>query len=117
MRIEAEGAVILYGLRTCDTCRKALSALRSAGQPVALRDIRTEPLSEAERSEFLAAFGAALVNRSSTTWRGLSEAERALPPAELLARHPALMKRPVIRARDGTLHLGWTAAVQAALAG
>lgn len=108
--------MILYGLKTCDTCRKAMAALRAAGKTVTLRDIREAPLSDAERAEFLAAFGERLANRSSTTWRGLTEAERALPLADCLARHPALMRRPVIRARDGTLHLGWDAAVQAALA-
>ena len=100
----------LWGLKTCDTCRKALKALPEA----AFRDVRAEPLTGAEIAVLLAEFGEALVNRASTTWRGLSEAERALPPAELLARYPALMKRPVIRAGE-TWHLGWGPAVRAAL--
>jgi len=74
---------------------------------VALRDIRAEPLSRAELVAFLAAFGEALVNRRSTTWRSLPEAGRARAPAELLAAHPALMRRPVIRTADGALHPGW----------
>jgi arsenate reductase-like glutaredoxin family protein len=45
----------------------------------------------------------------------LSEEERKGAPADLLAAHPALMKRPVIRAEDGTLYLGWGKDVQAAL--
>lgn len=100
----------IWGLPTCDTCRKARAALPGAG----FRDIRAQPLSAAEIATLLEAFGDKAVNRASTTWRGLSEAERALPAAELLARHPALMKRPVIRA-EGALHLGFTPAVRAAL--
>ena len=91
----------IWGLPTCDSCRKARAALPDAR----LRDIRAEPLSPAEIAELVATFGDRAVNRASTTWRGLSEAERALPAADLLARHPALMKRPVIR-RDGRLIQG-----------
>lgn len=102
--------ITIYGLKTCDTCRKTAKFLPDAS----FRDIRTEPLSDAERTEFLAKFGDALINRSSTTWRGLSDDERAAAPAELLTAHPTLMKRPVIRA--GTmLYLGWKADVQTAL--
>lgn len=107
---------ILYGIPTCDTCRKAQKALAEAGHAVSFRDIRKAPLDAAEIAEFLAAFGDKLVNRSSTTWRGLDEAARAAAPEELIAAHPALMKRPVIRA-GGALHLGWQAPVQQALIG
>lgn len=72
-------------------------------------------MARADLQRFRAAFGDALVNRRSTTWRGLSEDERAGDPLELLAAHPTLMKRPVIEADDGTLYLGWDKAVQAAL--
>lgn len=104
--------MIVYGIKSCDTVRKALKALEAAGHAPVLRDVRTEPLSAAEIAEFQAAFGEKLLNRASTTWRGLSEAERARPMAELLAARPTLMKRPVIR---GTvLTLGWDGAAQAA---
>lgn len=105
----------LYGLKTCDTCRKALKTLEAAGRPARLVDVRAEPLGADQLAAFLAAFGDALVNTRSTTWRGLSEEERKRTPADLLAARPALMKRPVIRAEDGTLYLGWGKEVQAAL--
>ncbi|MEI4470663.1 arsenate reductase family protein [Frigidibacter sp. MR17.24] len=101
--------MILYGIATCDTCRKARRALAEAGAEVTFRDLRAEPLTPDERAEFLAAFGDRLINRSSTTWRGLSETERAAAPDALLAAHPTLMKRPVVRA-GATLTLGWSAA-------
>ena len=106
--------MVLYGIPNCDTCRKARAALVAAGHDVVFRDIRTEPLSADERGEFLAQFGPALINRASTTWRGLDEAARSASEEALLAAHPTLMKRPVIRS-GGKLHLGWKGDVQAAL--
>ncbi|RFU11938.1 arsenate reductase [Rhodobacteraceae bacterium W635] len=105
----------LYGIRTCDTCRKAAKALEAAGHAVRFHDLRAEPLAPEVLAAFHDAFGADLVNRRSTTWRGLSEDARAGDPLDLLRAHPTLMKRPVIRADDGTLYLGWGKAVQAAL--
>ncbi|SHE43540.1 Arsenate reductase, glutaredoxin family [Litoreibacter ascidiaceicola] len=91
----------LYGIKTCDTCRKALKALPDAQ----FIDVRATPLDRAELQRFLDAFGSDLVNTRSTTWRGMSEAERAADPLDQLIAHPTLMKRPVID--NGTLYLGW----------
>jgi len=101
----------IYGIKSCDTCRKARQAAEKAGKVVTFIDIRDTPLTPEQRAGFLAAFGDALVNRKSTTWRGLSEADRQRPADELLAEHPTLMKRPVI---EGTrLTLGWAPDVEA----
>ncbi|NDR56369.1 arsenate reductase family protein [Aliiruegeria sabulilitoris] len=108
--------MILYGIPTCDTCRKARKTLEAAGQDVSFRDIRAEPLTAEERTRFIEAFGEALLNRRSTTWRQLSEDERAGEADGLLAAHPTLMKRPVLS--DGAkLTLGWDAKAQAAWIG
>lgn len=104
--------MILYGIPTCDTCRKAIFALRAAGREVTMRDVRAAPLSPEEIAGFLAVFGDKLVNRASTTWRALPEAERLRPAADLLAAHPALMKRPLI-VDAGRMTLGWDRAAQA----
>lgn len=104
--------MIVFGLSTCDTVRKARKALEAAGRDVEFRDVRAEPLTAEEIAEFEAVFGDKIVNRASTTWRGLSEEERAAPIADLLSAHPALMKRPVIREGD-KLTLGWARPVQA----
>lgn len=106
--------MILYGISTCDTCKKAMKALQAAGNAVTFRDVRAEPLSEAEIAEFVAAFGPAIINRQSTTWRGLSDFLRASEPEAQLAAQPTLMKRPVIRS-DAGLTLGWDEAVRARL--
>ena len=106
--------MVIHGLKSCDTCRKAAKALTAAGHPVRLRDLREEPPGPDEWKRFLDAFGEALLNRRSATWRGLDDAARAGDPVELLAAHPALMKRPVIEAA-GRLHLGWDRQVQSVL--
>ena len=105
-----------FGLKTCDTCRKALKALREAGREPTVIDVRADGVSDADRAAILAEFGDKAINRASTTWRGLSDEDKARDPADLLAEHPTLMKRPVIEA-DGVLYLGWKKDVQDALLG
>ena len=100
----------IYGLKTCDTCRKAIKALPGAR----FVDVRVDGVPQDVMARARARFGDALVNTRSTTWRGLSEAERAGDPEALLAAHPALMKRPLI-VTDDAMHLGWTRPVQEAL--
>jgi arsenate reductase len=102
----------LYGLKNCDTCRKALKVLNTLGNIVEFVDVRSDGISTPDLERFHAAFGAALLNTKSTTWRGLSDQERARAPLDLLADHPTLMKRPVID-RNGVLTLGWNKDVEA----
>ena len=102
--------MVIYGLKNCDACRKALKSLENAR----LVDIRETPLPPVLLEQALAKFGADLVNRRSTTWRGLTEEQRVGAPADLLSAHPALMKRPLID-RDGELFLGWTPDTRSAL--
>jgi arsenate reductase len=103
----------LYGLKTCDTCRKAMKALTQAGFTVRFIDLRVDGLSDEERARFLEVLGADLLNTRSTTWRGLSGEARKAAPLELLKLYPALMKRPVIEDDHGALTLGWSAQTQA----
>ena len=102
----------LYGLKSCDTCRKALKSLGVA----AFCDVRADGLPENVLKSAYAQFGAALLNTRSTTWRGLDAAERARDPLDLLTDHPTLMKRPLIEA-NGQMYLGWGKDVQDALLG
>lgn len=100
----------LYGLKNCDTCRKALKNLPEAE----FVDVRTTGVPADIMARAYAEFSGALVNTRSTTWRGLNDEQRADEPLRLLAEHPALMKRPLIEV-DGKLFLGWSKEVQAAL--
>lgn len=113
------GTITLYGLKNCDTCKKALKALAAAGRDVTFVDIRSDADLASKVPAWLSASGAdALVNKRSTTWRGLDDAARAEAEggaaAALLVAHPTLIKRPVIEAGE-TVHVGWTAAVSDAL--
>lgn len=107
--------MIVHMLKTCDTCRKSVKALQAAGLEPKLVEIRDDGITQGDLARFHAEFGEALVNRRSTTWRNLSEDERARDPLELVADHPTLMKRPVIETDDGRLFLGWDKTVQAAV--
>lgn len=100
----------LFGLKNCDTCRKALKTLVEAE----FVDVRAQGVPDDVIAQALAQFGAALVNSRSTTWRNLTEAERAIAPLDLLAMYPTLMKRPLIE-KDGQFYLGWGKDVQTAL--
>ncbi|MES2434240.1 MAG: ArsC/Spx/MgsR family protein [Pseudomonadota bacterium] len=106
--------MILYGISTCDTCKKALKALEAAGRDVTFRDIRAQPLSEAEIDKIVMEFGDRAVNKQSTTYRGFNDFLKASEPEAQIAAQPAVMKRPVIDA-NGKFYLGWDDAVQAAL--
>ena len=100
----------LYGLKSCDTCRKVRRAAEKAGKSITFIDVRETPLDREELMRFMDAFGDKLVNKASTTWRGLSDSEREEDPLSLLEKHPTLMKRPVI---EGTaLTLGWNADIE-----
>lgn len=108
--------MIVYSLKACDTCRKAIKAMAQAGLDFQVIDVRAQGVPREDLMRFYAALGDALVNKSSTTWRGLSEIQRAGDPVELILDNPTLMKRPVIDVA-GKLYLGWKPEVQAALLG
>lgn len=113
----------MYGLKNCDTCRKARRWLDSQGVPYGHRDLREAPPTRNLLQQWLEAVGAdALVNRRSATWRGLSEAERvaARPGADaeallaLLAAKPTLIKRPLFQQGRSVL-IGFDNGTRAAL--
>ena len=94
----------IYGIRQCDTCRKALKWLTGQGIEHQFHDFRTDGLPADLLSGWLASsFADKLVNRRSTTWRQLTEDQRCSEDdalLELLLTHPTLIKRPVFVADD-----------------
>ena len=104
--------MIVYGLSTCDTTRKALKALQAAGRDVTFRDVRADPLSEAEIAKIVQEFGDRAINRQSTTYRSFSAFLRASEPEAQIAAQPTVMKRPVLQDGD-TWYLGWDAEIEA----
>ena len=104
-----------YGLKNCDSCKKALLQLSAAGHEIAFFDIRTDPLDRSQIADLLTRHGDQVVlNRKSTTWRNLTESDRLLSPTTLLATHPTLIKRPIIF-HNGSSYVGWSKDVQTAL--
>jgi len=101
--------MILYGLKNCDSCRKALKSLPD----VEFVDVRVQGVPGDVLDAAFARFGAKLVNTRSTTWREMSRDQRDLPPLEVLQTYPTLMKRPLITDLD-QMWLGWTSETQAA---
>lgn len=110
--------LVLYGLKNCDTCKKALKSLESTGKTVEFVDIRAEADLTAKVPTWLEAAGEKLLNKASTTWRNLSDEEKVSAesnPAALLIANPTLIKRPVIET-GGETYVGWKKDVQTALA-
>ena len=97
----------LYGLKTCDSCRKAIKALTGA----TYIDVRADGVPPAVLKEAAARFGDKLVNKSSATWRTLGPEDRARDALDLVSENPTLMKRPLIVQGD-TMTLGWKADAQ-----
>lgn len=106
----------VYHLKTCDTCRKAIKALTAAGQDLTLVDVRADGVPRETLADIEAKLGwKTLLNTRSTTWRSLPEADKvdmdAAKALDLMAKHPTLIKRPVI-VRGDAVTVGWTKSQQ-----
>jgi len=98
--------MILYGLKNCDSCRKARKWLDEKGYAYDFIDVREDVPSIHTLKAWHTALGGGILNRRGTTWQQLSDAEKARAenalPA-LLQDHPALIKRPVLVNEDKLL--------------
>jgi arsenate reductase len=113
--------IAMWGLKNCDTCRKAMKWMDAENIGYEFHDVRTGGLDAKTLSEWIAAAGwETLLNRRGTTWRGLPEADKADVDADraakLMLAHPALIKRPVFDTGSSVL-VGFSAAEQKALKG
>lgn len=108
----------LYGIQNCDTVKKARQWLADSGLAYQFHDLRKDGLD----SDMIARWGAiagieTLLNKRSTTWKGLPDSVRnnldsATIPA-LLVANPTLVKRPVLEA-DGKVLVGFSATAYSA---
>ena len=95
----------LYGIKNCDTVKKARKWLDENGIAYQFHDFRTDGLTLAQLNDFAARVDwSTLLNRSSTSWRQLSTeqqtdltAEKAL---QLMLATPTLIKRPILDTGD-----------------
>ncbi|QDY42650.1 ArsC family reductase [Candidatus Pantoea soli] len=105
---------VMYGIKNCDTIKKARNFLTAAGIDYRFHDYRVDGIDAALLQSFIDQLGyEALLNTRGTTWRKLPEAERAAindaaSAAALMLAQPAMIKRPVLSAPDGELRVGFS---------
>lgn len=92
---------VLYGIKNCDTVKKARQWLADHAIEYRFHDFRADGLETSQVAAWLQELGAEqLVNRRGTTWKQLDEATREQfsdqTAAGLLLAHPTLIKRPLL---------------------
>lgn len=109
----------LYGIKNCDTVKKARKWLDAAGIDYRFHDFRADGLDREKLNAWIEAVGwEHLVNRRSTTWRQLPEAVKEnineKNVLDLLIEQPTLIKRPVLE-KGGEIRVGFKEADYQAL--
>lgn len=106
-------SIKVYGIKNCDTMKKAFSFLDEKGFSYEFIDYKKQKPSHELLESFLAKTSLeTLVNKQGTTYRkmddsqkkALEKAETALP---ILIENSSMIKRPVITYPDGSLTLGF----------
>ena len=104
----------LYGLKNCDTCKKASKWLDRFAVAYTFVDYREHKPAPETLLEWAGKAGGfdTLINKSSTTWRQLP-VNRKTPGCEaewklLLREYPQLVRRPVVVSDDGVLTQGFS---------
>ncbi len=111
--------IVLFGLATCDRCRRARRWLAEDGVDARFVDLRKEGLAPETLDRWIDALGVeALVNRRGTTWRNLPPDVRSDPDENalraLMLANPALIRRPVWDIA-GSIRVGFDESAQPAL--
>lgn len=93
--------VAVYGIKACDTMKKARSWLEAHGVAYAFHDYKAEGVSRENLARWVEKAGwPVLLNRAGTTFRKLPEADKADIDAEkaiaLMLAQPSMIKRPVL---------------------
>jgi arsenate reductase len=101
----------LYGIRNCDTMKKAWTWLDQHGVAYAFHDYKKEGIDQGRLEAWAGQVGwEVLLNRAGTTFRKLPEADRTgLDQAKaigLMQAQPSMIKRPVLEA-NGQLLVGF----------
>ena len=104
----------LYGIRNCDTVKRARQWLDEHQVPHVFHDFKLQGVPLAELDQWLSACGwEVLLNRQGTTWRRLDDATRAAVTSSSSARAlmlatPSVIKRPVVAwAGTGVITVGF----------
>lgn len=97
-----------YGIPNCDTVKKARKWLDAQGIAYEFHDYKKEGADPAKLGNWATAAGwEVLLNRRGTTFRKLSEEDKADIDQDkairLMSENPSMIKRPVIEHADGVL--------------
>ncbi len=100
--------VTLYGIKSCDTVRKAHRWLKENGIPCHFHDFRRDGLERERLERWTERLGwEALLNRRSATWRQLpaerKEELNGTRATTLMLENPTLIRRPVLESGDTCL--------------
>ncbi len=103
--------ITIYGIRNCDTMKKARGFLDARGVPYAFHDYKTDGVDKARLTRWAKQLGwETLLNRGGTTFRKLPDADRdGLTEARAIAlmlAQPSMIKRPVLE-NGATLLVGF----------
>ncbi len=101
----------LYGIKNCDTVKKARAWLEANGVSYAFQDYKVEGIDRARLEGWSRDVGwEALLNRAGTTFRKLPDADKAdvdeRKALALMLNQPSMIKRPVLEL-DGRLIVGF----------
>lgn len=100
----------IYGIKNCNSVKKAVDHLNSRGIPFDFHDYKKEGISKDKLAYWSKEVGwESLLNRKGTTWRKLDEAHKEGIKSEkeaidLMASQTSIIKRPVIE-KDGQIIL------------
>lgn len=87
----------MYGIKNCDTVKKAQKFLTAQGVDFEFIDFRQNPIDEQTLQSFIDAVGwDKIINKRSTTYRNLNNDEKQNISLALTLKNPTLIKRPVL---------------------
>jgi len=91
----------LYGIKNCDTVKKARNWLSAQNIDYNFHDFRADGLSAEQVNSWVLELGLdTLVNKRSTTWKSLDEKTKASlnekTAVQILVDNPTLIKRPLL---------------------
>jgi len=90
-------SIQVYGIKNCDTVKKALVYLNDHDVNYQFIDFRQNPISQQVLIKMVESVGwELLINKRSTTYRSLSEEEKSNINYNLVLRLPTLIRRPVL---------------------
>lgn len=92
--------ITLYGIKNCDTVKKARTWLEQNTIAYQFHDFRADGLEPQQIKSWIDALGLeTLVNKRSTTWNELDDATKqqfAANAVNIIIAHPTLIKRPLL---------------------